>query len=61
LGLGFCFTVWDERQREHLQIEPADSFGVFRIQSVTFDAMLSEFLAASAQLVTTNSWGKWMS
>jgi hypothetical protein len=38
----------DERQRESLQVEPADSFGVFGIQSMPFDAMFSEFVAASA-------------
>jgi hypothetical protein len=36
LGLGFCFTLWDNRQRERLQIEPADSFRVFGIQSMPF-------------------------
>jgi hypothetical protein len=41
-------TLRDNRQREQLQIEPADSFGVFGIQSVPRDAMFSEFHAASA-------------
>jgi hypothetical protein len=43
-------TLWNERQRQQLQIEPTNSFGVVGIQAVPLDAMLSEFPATSAQL-----------
>jgi hypothetical protein len=43
-------TLRNNRQREQLQIEPADSFGVFGMQAMPFDAVLSEFATASAQL-----------
>jgi hypothetical protein len=38
-----------QRQREPLQIEPADPFGVFGIQAMPLDAMLSEFVTATVQ------------
>ena len=36
-------TSVQERQRERLQIEPADSIGIVGIQPMPLDAMLSEF------------------
>jgi hypothetical protein len=44
-------SVIKQRQREHLQVEPADSFGVLGIQPMPLDAVLTEFATASVQFV----------
>ena len=37
-------SVVQERQRERLQIEPSDRFGVIGIQAVPLDAVLAELI-----------------
>ena len=47
-----------ERQREPLQIEPVESFGIAGIQAMPLDAMLSESATHSAQLAGAKT-GDW--
>ena len=37
-------SIVQERQRERLQIEPSDRFGVLGIQAVPLDAVLAELI-----------------
>jgi hypothetical protein len=44
VGSNVSLSVVQERQRERLQIEPSDRFGVIGIQAVPLDAVLAELI-----------------
>jgi hypothetical protein len=37
---GAASTLWNQRERKHLQIEPANSFGVVGIEAMPLNAVL---------------------